>query len=76
MNRQWMYGDRRTFDYITGLHIFLDVAEATKQNGFMYCPCTVCGNMKDIILLNHLDWAQSNHLVVMWQHSPLELVMS
>ena len=47
MNRQWMYGDRRTSDYITGLHNFLDVAEANKQNGFMYCPCIVCENTKD-----------------------------
>src|SRR3990170_5116853 len=47
MNRQWMYGDRRTSEYIDGMHNFLEVAEANKQNGFMYCPCTVCGNMKD-----------------------------
>src|SRR3989337_1516571 len=47
MNRQWMYGDRRTSDYIKGLHNFLDVAEANKQNGFMYCPCTVYENTKD-----------------------------
>ena len=47
MNRQWMYGDRCTSDYIEGLHNFLEVAEANKQNGFMYCPCTVCENTKD-----------------------------
>ena len=47
MNRQWMYGDRRTSEYINGMHNFLEVAEANKQNGFMYCPCTVCENTKD-----------------------------
>ena len=46
MNRQWMYGDRHTSEYIKGLHIFLEVAEANKQNGFMCCPCTKCGNTK------------------------------
>ena len=44
MNRQWMYGDRHTSEYIKGVHEFLDAAEANKQNGFMYCPCTKCGN--------------------------------
>src|SRR3990170_7560464 len=47
MNRQWMYGDRRTSEYIKGLHNFLEVAEANKQNGFMCCPCPICGNTKD-----------------------------
>ena len=46
MNRQWMYGERRTSDY-NMLRNFLDVAKANKQNGFMYCPCTVCVNTKD-----------------------------
>jgi hypothetical protein len=35
MNRQWMYGDRCTSEYIMGLHNFIDVAEANKQNGFI-----------------------------------------
>ena len=39
MNRQWMYGDRHTSEYIKGVHNFLKVAEANKQNGFMCCPC-------------------------------------
>src|SRR3990170_4235477 len=47
MNRQRMYGDRRTSEYIEGLYNFLEVAEANRQNGFMYCPCTVCGNTKE-----------------------------
>ena len=37
MNRQWMYGDRHTREYIKGVHEFLDAAEANKQNGFMCC---------------------------------------
>src|SRR5215216_3364672 len=47
MNRQSMYGDRRTSEYIEGLHNFLEVAEENKHNGFMYCPCPICGNTKD-----------------------------
>ena len=43
MNQQWMYGDRRTSEYIKGVHNFLKVAEANKQNGFMCCPCPDCG---------------------------------
>src|SRR3954462_2885494 len=46
MNRQWMYGDRRTSEYTNGVHNFLDVAEANKEDGFMCCPCTMCGNRK------------------------------
>ena len=30
MNRQWMYGDRHTREYIKGVHEFLDAAEANK----------------------------------------------
>ena len=46
MNRQWMYRGRRTSKYIKVLHNFLEAAEANKQNGFMHCLCTVCGNTK------------------------------
>ena len=36
MNRQWMYGDRRTSEYITGLQNFIVVANANRGlNGFM-----------------------------------------
>ena len=51
-----MYGDRRTPDYIEGLHNFFEVAGANKQNGFMYCPCTVCENMKDSSSVKTLHW--------------------
>ena len=42
-----MYVDRRTTEFITGLHKFIGVAEANKQNGFMHCPCVVYQNKKD-----------------------------
>ena len=58
MNRQWMYSDRHTSEYIKGVHDFLEVAEANKQNGFMCCPCPICGNTKSYsdrkILHTHL----------------------
>jgi hypothetical protein len=47
MSREWMYGDRRTTEFITGLDYFLGVSEANNQNGFMYYPCGVCQNKKD-----------------------------
>ena len=53
-----MYGDRHTREYIKGVHEFLDAAEANKQNGFMCCPCTECGNTRSYsnrkILHSHL----------------------
>ena len=53
-----MYGDRHTSEYIKGVHDFLEVAEANKQNGFMCCPCPICGNTKSYsdrkILHTHL----------------------
>ena len=53
-----MYGDGQTSEYIKGVHDFLEVAEANKQNGFMCCPCPICGNTKSYsdrkILHTHL----------------------
>src|SRR3954463_6429616 len=46
MNREWMYGGRRTYEYITGVNKYLEVAVENKENGFMCCPCTMCGNTK------------------------------
>src|SRR4051812_40860503 len=46
MNRELMYGDRCTSEYITGVNNFLKVAVANKENGFMCCPCTMCGDTK------------------------------
>jgi hypothetical protein len=40
MHQQWMYNaDRRSKEFIDGLHHFLDVAKANKQNGFICCLC-------------------------------------
>ena len=47
MNRQWVYDDRRSIEYIQGLRSFLNVAEASTRNGFMCCPCRVCRNEKN-----------------------------
>jgi hypothetical protein len=47
MSWAWMYDDRRFGDFIKGMHSFLNVAEANKQNGFVCCPCGVCRNEKD-----------------------------
>ena len=33
MNRQWMYGDRHTSEYVKGMHNFLEVAAENKQIG-------------------------------------------
>ena len=48
MDRQWMYkADRRSTEFIDGLHHFLAVTEANQRNCFMCCPCLICQNKKD-----------------------------
>jgi hypothetical protein len=48
MNWQWMYNtDRRSSEFIRGVHNFLNVAKANTQNSFMCCPCVLCKNEKD-----------------------------
>src|SRR3989337_1415433 len=48
MSRQWMYDDRRSPQFIDGVHTFLLAAEANKRDdGFMCCPCAVCKNDKN-----------------------------
>jgi hypothetical protein len=59
MNWQWMYNtDRRSLEFIRGVHEFINVAKANTRNGFMCCPCVVCKNEKDYscsrILHEHL----------------------
>ncbi|MCW2477495.1 hypothetical protein J5067_23170, partial [Candidatus Symbiopectobacterium sp. NZEC151] len=39
MDRQWMYADRRSKEFIDGVHYFLRVAEANRKRGFICCPC-------------------------------------
>ena len=45
--KRWMYGDRCSSDFITGMHKFIDVAEANKEDGFMPCPYVDCRNVKE-----------------------------
>nr|ABB46823.1 transposon protein, putative, CACTA, En/Spm sub-class [Oryza sativa Japonica Group] len=47
MDRQWMYADRRSKEFIDGVHYFLRVAEANKRNCFICCPCNKCKNQKE-----------------------------
>ena len=58
--KRWMYGDRRITDFIAGLHKFIHVAEANKQDGFMPCPCVDCRNVKEYsnsrTIQGHLLW--------------------
>ena len=80
MNRQWMYGDRHTSEYIKGVHEFLDAAEANKQNGFMCCPCTECGNMRSYsnrkILHSHLLYKGfMPHYNVWMRHGEIGVMM-
>ena len=44
----WMYNaDRRSQEFIEGVHSFLRVAEANKCDGFMCFPCAICKNLKE-----------------------------
>nr|CAJ86268.1 H0901F07.5 [Oryza sativa] len=47
MDRQWMYADRRSKEFIDGVHYFLRVAEANRKRGFICCPCNKCKNQKE-----------------------------
>nr|CAH65919.1 OSIGBa0102O13.10 [Oryza sativa] len=47
MDRQWMYADGRSKEFIDGVHYFLRVAEANKQKGFICCPCNKGKNQKE-----------------------------
>ena len=80
MNRQWMYGDRHTSECIKGMHNFLEVAEANKQNGFMCCLCTKCGNTMSYsdrkILHTHLLYKGfMTHYNVWTRHGEIGVMM-
>ena len=48
MSRQWMYmADRRSKEFIDGVHEFIEAAEKYKYGGFVRCPCKFCKNEKD-----------------------------
>ena len=45
MSQHWMYNaDRRSQEFIDGVHSLLRAAEANKRDGFMCCPCAICKN--------------------------------
>ena len=39
--------DRRSMEFINGVHEFIDVAKKHKHGGFFRCPCQLCKNEKD-----------------------------
>jgi len=48
MSRQWMYmADRRSKEFMDGVHEFIEAAEKHKYGGFARCPCKFCKNEKD-----------------------------
>src|SRR4029078_9200325 len=48
MSQQWMYmADRRSKEFIDGVHEFIEAAEKHKYGGFVRCPCKFCMNEKD-----------------------------
>ena len=50
--------DRRSLEFMRGVHDFLNVDKANTWNGLMCCPCVLCKNDKDYscsrILHEHL----------------------
>ena len=55
MSRHWMYNaDRRSQEFMDGVHSLLHAAEANKHNGFMCCPCAVCKNTMEYANLKTL----------------------
>jgi hypothetical protein len=82
MNWQWMYNtDRRSSEYIGGMHAFLRVAKSNKnEKGFKCYPCSNCRNNED-----YSDWGTLHlHLIknrfipnyVVWtQHGERGVVM-
>ena len=42
--------DRRSKEFIDGLHYFLFVAEINKQNGFICYPCVNCKNNARVLI--------------------------
>ena len=68
MNRQWMYGDRHTSEYVKGVHNFLEVAEANKQNGT--CNLT---RLEELQSRHHMQHATTYHAAKLEQ-APAMLV--
>jgi len=48
MTHHWMYNvDRRSKEFIDGVHYFLRVVEENKRDGFICCPYALCQNLKE-----------------------------
>ena len=48
MSRQWMYmADRRSKEFMDGVHEFIEAAKKNKYDGFVRCPCKFCKNEND-----------------------------
>ena len=39
--------DRRSKEFIDGVHEFIEAAEKYKYGGFVRCPCKFCNNERD-----------------------------
>jgi hypothetical protein len=47
-SRQWMYNaNRRSMEFIDGMHEFIEAAKKHKYNSFFRCPYKFCRNEKD-----------------------------
>ena len=50
ISRQWVYmTDRRSMEFIDGVHEFIEAAEKHKYGSFVRCPCKFCMNEKDYL---------------------------
>ncbi|WVZ83287.1 LOW QUALITY PROTEIN: hypothetical protein U9M48_030453 [Paspalum notatum var. saurae] len=48
MDRQWMYKDRRSVQFLDGMVVFIVMAKKCKKlSGFISCPCIDCKNEKE-----------------------------
>ena len=43
----YVNADRRSEEFINGVHYFLSVTETNKRDGFMCSPCAVCKNLME-----------------------------
>ena len=87
MNQHWIYNaDRRSQEFMDGVHSLLRVAEANKRDGFMCCPCAICKNMveypcsrtlhshlfKSGFMLNYICWMKHGETRVVMEEGEEE----
>ena len=81
MNRQWMYNaDRRSPEFIRGMHEFINVAKTNTRNGFMCCPCVQYKNEKNYscsrVLYEHLFTSGFMPNYICWtNHGEIGVIM-